>query len=69
MHLGDASICLSCLPLTVKLQADKKSFLSQCPGLKHSPDGAGDAGGGGGEDVRFRCTLSGLRLEATAELR
>ena len=37
---------------------------------KPSPIRAGDAeGGGGGGDVRFRCTLSGLRLEATAELR
>ena len=33
-----------------------------------SPIWAGDADGAEG-DVRFRCTLSGLRLEATAELR
>ena len=42
---------------------------SECHRQKHSPGQAGDADGVGGEDVRFRCTLSGLRLEATAELR
>ena len=42
---------------------------SECHRQKHSTGQAGDADGVGGEDVRFRCTLSGLRLEATAELR
>ena len=71
LHFGCTSatpVSVSAVCLTVKL-ADKKYLSSQCGRLAKAIP-AGDAeGGGGGGDVRFGCTLSGLRLEATAELR
>ena len=62
-------VSVSAVCLTVKL-ADKKYLSSQCGRLaKAIPAGNAEGGGGEGGDVRFGCTLSGLRLEATAELR